>query len=78
MTALIKTLQVILALSILIIVHEFGHFIFAKIFGIRVVVVDGDYEWFIPVNVLDKRDNMVYIAAIQQGVLAEGQTVRLF
>ena len=40
--------------------------------------MDGDYEWFIPVNVLDKRDNMVYIAAIQQGVLAEGQTVRLF
>ena len=33
---LIKTLQVILALSILIIVHEFGHFLFAKIFGIRV------------------------------------------
>ncbi len=43
-----------------------------------VVVVDGDYEWFIPVNILDKRDNMVYIAAIQQGVLFEGQTVRLF
>ena len=36
MTVLIKTLQVILALSILIIVHEFGHFFFAKIFGIRV------------------------------------------
>jgi regulator of sigma E protease len=36
MTILIKTLQVILALSILIIVHEFGHFFFAKIFGIRV------------------------------------------
>ena len=33
---LIKTLQVILALSILILVHEFGHFLFAKIFGIRV------------------------------------------
>ncbi len=33
---LIKTLQVILALAILIIVHEFGHFIFAKMFGIRV------------------------------------------
>ena len=43
-----------------------------------VVVVDGDYEWFIPVNILDKRDGMVYIAAIQQGVLYEGQTVRLF
>ena len=43
-----------------------------------VVVVDGDYEWFIPVNILDKRDGMVFIAAIQQGVLFEGQTVRLF
>lgn len=36
MVALIKTIQVILALSILIIVHEAGHFFFAKIFGIRV------------------------------------------
>ena len=36
MVALIKTLQVILALGILILVHEFGHFFFAKIFGIRV------------------------------------------
>lgn len=36
MIILIKTLQVILALSILVIVHEFGHFIFSKIFGIRV------------------------------------------
>ena len=36
MVALFKALQVILALSILIIVHEFGHFLFAKIFGIRV------------------------------------------
>ena len=44
----------------------------------RVVVVDGDYEWFIPVNILDRRDGMVFIAAIQQGVLFEGQTVRLF
>lgn len=36
MIVLIKTLQVILALSILILVHEFGHFFFAKIFGIKV------------------------------------------
>jgi regulator of sigma E protease len=33
---LIKALQVILALSLLIIIHEFGHFTFAKLFGIRV------------------------------------------
>ncbi len=36
MVILIKTLQVILALAILIVIHEFGHFIFAKAFGIRV------------------------------------------
>ena len=36
MVVLIKILQVILALSILIILHELGHFTFAKIFGARV------------------------------------------
>lgn len=36
MVVLFRILQVILALSILIIVHEFGHFIWARIFGIRV------------------------------------------
>ena len=43
-----------------------------------VVVVDGDYQFFIPVNVIDKKDGMVYISPIQQDVLYEGQTVRLF
>ena len=36
MVALIKTLQVILALSLLIIVHELGHFLWAKLFKIKV------------------------------------------
>ena len=36
MVVIIKALQVILALSTLILIHEFGHFFFAKIFGIRV------------------------------------------
>ena len=36
MIGLIKTLQVILALGILIVVHELGHFTFAKLFKIRV------------------------------------------
>ena len=36
MEVLMKVLQVILALSILIVIHEFGHFSFAKLFGIRV------------------------------------------
>ena len=36
MVILIKTLQVILALSLLILIHELGHFTWARIFGIRV------------------------------------------
>ena len=36
MEVLIKILQLILSLSILVLIHEFGHFIFARIFKIRV------------------------------------------
>ncbi len=43
-----------------------------------VVVIDGEYPFFIPVNIVDERDGMVYISPIQQGTLYEGQTVKLF
>ena len=43
-----------------------------------VVVVREEYQFFVPVNVIDKRDGMIYIAPIQQGALYEGDTVRLF
>ena len=33
---LIKALQLIVALVLLVTVHEFGHYIFARIFGIKV------------------------------------------
>ena len=36
MVIFIKALQVILALSVLIIIHEFGHFLWARLFKIRV------------------------------------------
>ena len=35
-TFLIKAAQLILALALLVIVHEFGHYFFARVFGIRV------------------------------------------
>lgn len=35
-TFLIKALQLVAALSLLVLVHEFGHYLFARIFGIRV------------------------------------------
>lgn len=36
MVILIKILQVVAALSLLVLVHEFGHFVFARLFKIRV------------------------------------------
>jgi regulator of sigma E protease len=36
MDILIKTLQFFLSLSILVIIHEYGHFLFARLFNIRV------------------------------------------
>ena len=36
MTVLIKILQFVMSLSILVIIHEFGHFILAKLFKTRV------------------------------------------
>jgi regulator of sigma E protease len=44
-TFLIKALQLIVSLSILVLVHEFGHFIFARIFKVR---VDKFYLFFDP------------------------------
>ena len=35
-TFLIKALQLVLSISLLVILHEGGHFFFAKLFGIRV------------------------------------------
>lgn len=35
-TFLIKAAQLIIALALLVIIHEFGHFLFARMFGVRV------------------------------------------
>lgn len=43
-----------------------------------VVVVDGANQSLIPVNILLRDGDNVYITAIQQGLLYEGQTVLLF
>lgn len=44
-TFLIKGLQLVAALSLLVLLHEFGHYLFARIFGIR---VDKFYLFFNP------------------------------
>ncbi|MDE7159311.1 MAG: RIP metalloprotease RseP [Muribaculaceae bacterium] len=50
-TFFIKAAQLILALAILIIIHEFGHFLFARIFGIK---VEKFYIFFDPVTEIFK------------------------
>ena len=35
-TFLIKAAQLIVAFAILVIIHEFGHYIFSRIFGVKV------------------------------------------
>ena len=42
---LIKALQLILALALLVTIHEFGHYIFARMYGMR---VDRFYLFFNP------------------------------
>jgi regulator of sigma E protease len=45
MTVLIKIIQLLLALSILVIIHEFGHFLFARIFKTRVEKFFLFFDW---------------------------------
>ncbi len=45
MTVIIKIIQLLLALSILVIVHEFGHFLFARIFKTRVEKFYLFFDW---------------------------------
>ena len=42
---LMKALQLIVALALLIIIHEFGHYLFARIFGIRVEKFYLFFDW---------------------------------
>lgn len=45
MTVLIKILQLLLSLSIPVIVHEFGHFLFARLFKTRVEKFYLFFDW---------------------------------
>ena len=42
---LVRALQLILALSILVLIHEFGHFLFARIFNVRVDKFYLFFDW---------------------------------
>ena len=57
-TFLIKAAQLILAFAILVIIHEFGHFFFARIFGVR---VEKFYIFFNPLTELFRWHPRKYI-----------------
>lgn len=59
-TFLIKAVQLILALALLVIIHEFGHFLFARLFGVR---VEKFYMFFNPVTSLFRWKNKSYVAS---------------
>ena len=57
---LIKVAQLILSLSILVIIHEFGHFAAAKIFKTKVEKFYLFFNpWFSLLNSITKEPNMV-------------------
>lgn len=58
---LIKAAQLVLALAILVIIHEFGHFLFARIFGVK---VEKFYMFFNPVSSLFKWKPGRYIGTL--------------
>ncbi|MCM1290400.1 MAG: RIP metalloprotease RseP [Prevotella sp.] len=66
-TFLIKAAQLIIALGLLIILHEFGHFLFARIFGVK---VEKFYIFFDPWTELFKWKPKKYIGGL-------GKTKRL-
>ncbi|MCH5226718.1 MAG: RIP metalloprotease RseP [Muribaculaceae bacterium] len=60
-TFLIKATQLILAFAILVIIHEFGHFLFARIFGVK---VEKFYIFFNPGTELFKWKPKKYIGGL--------------
>ena len=68
-TFLIRALQLILSLSILVLVHEFGHFIFARIFKVR---VEKFYLFFIvQIQAEEQRNGIWYRLAASRRLLQD-------
>ena len=43
-----------------------------------VVVIDGSNRFFVPVQIIFREGNNVYVNSLQQGLLFEGQNIMLF
>lgn len=70
-TFLIKAAQLILAFAILVIIHEFGHFLFSRIFGVR---VEKFYIFFNPWTELFKWKPKKYVGGLGKKKYINGTT----
>lgn len=72
-TFLIKATQLILAFAILVIIHEFGHFLFARLFGVK---VEKFYIFFDPWTELFRWKPKKYIGGLgkKKSIEKEGET----
>lgn len=70
---LIKATQLILALAFLIIIHEFGHFLFARIFGVK---VEKFYMFFDPFTEIFKWRPKKYIGVFGSHKWLKGASER--
>ena len=70
-TFLIKATQLILAFAILVIIHEFGHFLFARLFGVK---VEKFYIFFDPWTELFKWKPKKYIGGLGKHKDISGET----
>lgn len=68
-TFLIKAVQLILAFAILVIIHEFGHFLFARLFGVK---VEKFYIFFNPWTELFKWKPKKYVGGLGKKKMISG------
>lgn len=62
-TFLIKATQFVLAFAILVVIHEFGHFLFARLFGVR---VEKFYIFFNPITSLFRWKPKSHVASLNK------------
>ena len=60
-TFLIKAVQLVMALAILVLIHEFGHYFFSRVFGVRVEKFYLFFNpWFSLFKYKPKKNKLIY------------------
>lgn len=70
----IRALQLIMALSLLVLIHEFGHFLFARIFKVRVEKFYLFFDWGISLLMIPSRNSNKNDKALIKLPATKGET----